>query len=153
MTRLSDLAASLERGDSAAVAELTQQAIDAGLGAQTILDDGLIAGMAVVGRKFKAHEIFLPDVLLAAHDIGALGYFGRRDILDMAGLVSPDVIPFIRDERALALHLDQNQVDLLVTFPGWYPELVRGREALYQTQGSISRELGGENMAVYRWNP
>jgi 5-methyltetrahydrofolate--homocysteine methyltransferase len=61
-----DLAESLESGDSGAVTEQTQAAIDAGLGAQEILDQGLLAGMAVVGRRFKVHEIFLPDVLLAA---------------------------------------------------------------------------------------
>ena len=66
MELLEDLARSLERGDSAAVAKHTQDAIDEGLSAQVILDQGLLAGMAVVGRRFKVHEIFLPDVLLAA---------------------------------------------------------------------------------------
>lgn len=66
MERLEGLATSLERGDSEAVATQTREAIDAGLEAQVILDEGLIAGMTVIGRRFKAHEIFLPDVLLAA---------------------------------------------------------------------------------------
>jgi 5-methyltetrahydrofolate--homocysteine methyltransferase len=56
----------LERGDDEQVFNLTRQAIDSKLPPKTILDDGLIAGMSVVGKKFKAHEIFLPDVLLAA---------------------------------------------------------------------------------------
>ena len=47
--------------------------------------------------------------LVAAHDIGALGYFGERPLLDMAGLVSPEVIPFIRDETRLAAYLDEQQ--------------------------------------------
>ncbi len=47
------------------------------------------------------------DALIAAHDIGALGYYGERDVLDLAGLISPDVIPFIRDEYRLAVHLDK----------------------------------------------
>jgi 5-methyltetrahydrofolate--homocysteine methyltransferase len=66
MAILEELAKSLESGDSAAVAEQTQSAIDAGVLAQVILDQGLIAGMTEVGKRFKVHEIFLPDVLLAA---------------------------------------------------------------------------------------
>jgi hypothetical protein len=42
------------------------------------------------------------DAVIAAHDIGALGYFDRHRILDLAGLVSPEVVPFIRDETRLA---------------------------------------------------
>jgi 5-methyltetrahydrofolate--homocysteine methyltransferase len=66
MSVLTDLSLRLEQGDAAAVAEFTRMAIDEGLDARTILDSGLIAGMTVVGTRFKAHEIFLPDVLLAA---------------------------------------------------------------------------------------
>jgi 5-methyltetrahydrofolate--homocysteine methyltransferase len=63
MDRISE---SLQRGDSARVAALTREAIAAGRPAVRILDDGLIRGMEVVGERFRAHEIFLPDVLLAA---------------------------------------------------------------------------------------
>jgi 5-methyltetrahydrofolate--homocysteine methyltransferase len=66
VNRLSEIAESLQRGEDARVDELTRLAIDEGLEARSILDDGLIAGMAVVGERFKAHEIFLPEVLLAA---------------------------------------------------------------------------------------
>ena len=53
-------------GDEERVASLTHEAIEQSTQAKRILDDGLIAGMNVVGRRFKEHEIFLPDVLLAA---------------------------------------------------------------------------------------
>jgi len=66
MDLLKEIAVELEHGDDEKVALLTRQALDAGLAAKTILDDGLLAGMAVVGGQFKRHEIFLPDVLLAA---------------------------------------------------------------------------------------
>ena len=92
-----------------------------------------------------------PQARVAAHDIGALGYFSQRELLDLAGLVSPEVIPFIRDEALLEAHLDAQQATYLVTFPGWYPRLTRHAELVYQTDGQISPELGGENMAVYRW--
>jgi 5-methyltetrahydrofolate--homocysteine methyltransferase len=66
MDILQQLSESLQKGDAGKVSELTQEAIDNKLEPKAILDDGLIAGMAVVGEKFKVHEIFLPDVLLAA---------------------------------------------------------------------------------------
>ncbi|MHC4220096.1 MAG: corrinoid protein [Planctomycetota bacterium] len=66
MEMLAQLAQAVEDGDSPKVSALTGQAIEAKLPAQQILDDGLLEGMATVGERFKAHEIFLPDVLLAA---------------------------------------------------------------------------------------
>ncbi len=101
--------------------------------------------MVVTAEWVAAHTA--EDSLVAAHDIGALGYFGGRELLDLAGLVSPEVIPFIRDESRLAAYLDQQGADYLVTFPGWYPDLARRADRLYQTQGAF----GLENMAVFRW--
>jgi hypothetical protein len=90
------------------------------------------------------------DTLIAVHDIGAMGYFGNRDLVDLAGLVSPEVIPFIRDETRLAQYLDQEQVRYLVTFPDWYPQLVRGKEKIYC--GPQNRFLAGNQpMCVYIW--
>lgn len=66
MQLLQQLSEQLQNGEAKSVAELTQQAINEGLPPRNILDDGLIAGMSVVGEKFREHEIFLPDVLLAA---------------------------------------------------------------------------------------
>jgi 5-methyltetrahydrofolate--homocysteine methyltransferase len=53
-------------GEDEQVDALTQQAIDQGVAPRQIVDAGLIAGMNVVGERFKTHEFFLPDVLLAA---------------------------------------------------------------------------------------
>jgi len=92
-----------------------------------------------------------PEALIAAHDIGAVGYFGERRLIDLAGLVTPEVIPFLRDEARLAEYLDARQADFLMTFPGWYPHLIAGREPVYQSSAGISPGLGGENMAVYEW--
>lgn len=89
--------------------------------------------------------------VIAAHDIGALGYYADRKIVDMAGLVSPDVIPFIRDESRIANYLDENEVNYLITFPFWYPELTAQGELIYKTQSEFAPQMGMENMAVYRW--
>jgi hypothetical protein len=92
-----------------------------------------------------------PGSLIAAHDIGALGYYGQRPILDMAGLADSDVIPILRNEARLAAYLDAAGAEYLVTFPGWYPSLTRCADVVYASDGSISPSQGGENMSVYRW--
>ncbi len=66
MEILDEIAAALQAGEVAKVGALTGQALAAGLPAAEILQRGLLAGMGVVGAQFKAREIFLPDVLLAA---------------------------------------------------------------------------------------
>ena len=71
MDLLEGISAALQAGDDARVTELTQQAIDEGLPAENILGNGLIAGMNVIGEQFRTHEIFLPDVLLAARAMHA----------------------------------------------------------------------------------
>jgi 5-methyltetrahydrofolate--homocysteine methyltransferase len=66
MSILESISQSLQNGEPDSVSNLTRKAIDDGLPAKDILHKGLLAGMEVVGRRFKGHEIFLPDVLLAA---------------------------------------------------------------------------------------
>ena len=66
MNELTKIAEALQVGDDKVVYENTQMAIEQGVPAKTILDDGLIAGMNVISEKFRKHEIFLPHVLLAA---------------------------------------------------------------------------------------
>jgi 5-methyltetrahydrofolate--homocysteine methyltransferase len=63
---LKQIAQHLINGDEEEVEQLTRQAVDQGLPGRQVLDDGLIAGMNVVGEQFRNHEMFLPDVLLAA---------------------------------------------------------------------------------------
>ncbi len=63
---LDQLAKELFAGNAKAVAELTQKALDEGLSAQDVLTNGLIKGMSQVGVKFKANEIYVPEVLIAA---------------------------------------------------------------------------------------
>ena len=71
MDVLKQISECLQRGEHEKVAGLTQQAIDAGTSAAQILNQGLLAGMDVVGRRFGAHEIFLPEVLLSARAMNA----------------------------------------------------------------------------------
>lgn len=89
------------------------------------------------------------NALLAVHDIGAIGYFTQNPLIDMAGLITPDVVPFIRDESRLAEYLDASGAEYLVTFSEWYPQLVEGRTALFQA-GSEKFPLE-DHIGVYRW--
>jgi 5-methyltetrahydrofolate--homocysteine methyltransferase len=66
METLKELSEQLRLGNKTGVADLTRRAIGEKIDTRKILDDGLIAGMTAVGEMFKRHEIFLPDVLLAA---------------------------------------------------------------------------------------
>jgi 5-methyltetrahydrofolate--homocysteine methyltransferase len=66
MADLQALADALIRGDRNKVVELTRQALDEGVHPGSVLNDGLIAGMNVVGRRFKANEVYVPEVLIAA---------------------------------------------------------------------------------------
>ena len=62
---------SLNQGEEGKTAELTEQAIALKIAAKTILDQGLIASMNIIGKKFKDHQVFLPEVLLAARAMHA----------------------------------------------------------------------------------
>lgn len=106
--------------------------------------------MVQTARWISSHTE--PEALIAAHDIGALGYFGQRELVDLAGLVSPEVIPFMRDEARLAQFLNERGADYLMTFPDWYPELVQEIEPVYVTDARFSPNAGGENMVVYKWS-
>ncbi len=66
MSLLEQISTSLQQGEDKQVFELTNEAIAEGIPAKEILDNGLIAGMDIIGEQFRKHEIFLPEVLLAA---------------------------------------------------------------------------------------
>ncbi len=71
MGDLMQLSESLQKGDMDEVREFTTQALEAGLTPAEILSDGLIAGMNIVGVKFKNNELFLPEVLVVARAMHA----------------------------------------------------------------------------------
>ncbi len=121
------------------------------LGAQAYATDVAIIETEMVETAHWVRQNTPSDALIAVHDIGAIGYFSQRKLVDLAGLVSPEVIPFIRDETRLREFLDGQQVDYLVTFPGWYEHLTEGKPVVYQSRGKFAPQAGGENMTVYRW--
>lgn len=107
-----------------------------------VIDDEMV----VVAQWLNDHVP--PDAIIAAHDIGSIGYFTRRPLLDLAGLISPEVIPFIRDEAQLMDWMSARQAAYFVTFPGWYPTLSRSPVFVPIFEGHSS--FSPEHLTVYR---
>ncbi len=122
-----------------------------GFGAYTYGQDvGFIESEMVVSAKWAEKNI-PPGALIAAHDIGALGFFGNHTIIDLAGLISPEVIPFIRDEKKLAAFMDRRNVEYLIVFPSWYLDLPSHATPIYSTGGNFVQDPR-HNITTYRWN-
>ncbi len=71
MEILKNIAKSVMAGDDKKITEEVAQAIEEGIPTTGILDDGLIAGMNVVGERFRGHDMFLPEVLMSARAMSA----------------------------------------------------------------------------------
>jgi hypothetical protein len=95
-----------------------------------------------------------PAALVAAHDIGALGFYDHHQLLDLAGLISPAVVPFMNDNQRLAAYLTSEKVQYLIAFPGWRPELSGQGLPVHEVGGPERSVFGLGNLTVYRWpNP
>jgi corrinoid protein of di/trimethylamine methyltransferase len=66
MAILEEISELLQKGKAKEVKELVQKAIDEKIAARSILEDGLMAGMSIIGDKFKKNEVYVPEVLIAA---------------------------------------------------------------------------------------
>jgi 4-amino-4-deoxy-L-arabinose transferase-like glycosyltransferase len=97
-----------------------------------------------------------PDAVLALNDIGAITYISERQVVDLAGLVTPEVIPLLRaPDRAsqLADFMAERDVQYVIIFPNWFPDLATRRDLLepvHQVTLEHNTICGGETMVVYR---
>jgi len=66
MSILNEISQNLQLGKAKLVKELVQKAVDDGIDIESILKDGLLDGMNIIGEKFKNDEIYVPDVMIAA---------------------------------------------------------------------------------------
>ncbi|NQT65966.1 MAG: corrinoid protein [Actinobacteria bacterium] len=71
MAKYQELADSIIKGDNVKSKEIARKLVDEGVSAVEILNDGLMPGMDVVGKKFKANEFYIPEVLIAARAMHA----------------------------------------------------------------------------------
>jgi len=128
------------------------------LGARAYAADvAFIQGEMVAIARWLEHNV-PPDSLIAVHDIGAIGYFTPRPLLDLAGLVTPEVIPYITDETRLIAFMQAQGADYVVFFPDWsdaYRRMARDPrlEPVYSTRFEWTLDQGRANMTVYRLQP
>ena len=92
-----------------------------------------------------------PDALLAVHDIGALGYYVPNPIIDLAGLITPDVVPFIRNSAKLTDYLNRRSADYLIVFPRQYSRVIAQRTPLFHGGLDLNLLRVDDHMAVFRW--
>lgn len=71
MSILNDISINLQQGKAKNVKQLVLRAIDEGISAKVILEEGLLAGMGIIGAKFKNNEVYVPDVLIASRAMNA----------------------------------------------------------------------------------
>lgn len=111
-----------------------------------------------------------PDAVLAVQDIGALGYLTPNPLVDLAGIVSPDVVGAVRGaagpgdpggRRAMERFLEAHRPDYLIVYPEWFPEIVAapGRfPALGVREVPDNITLAGDRLVLRatpwtRWRP
>jgi 5-methyltetrahydrofolate--homocysteine methyltransferase len=71
MVNLNGVSEALQRGKVDKVSKLVKQALNEGITPKNILEEGLIHGMSIIGKKFKKNEVYVPEVLIAAQAMHA----------------------------------------------------------------------------------
>ena len=85
MSILNEISENLQKGKAKLVKELVQKALDEGSNPEQILNEGLLAGMSVIGEKFKNNEVYVPEVLVAARAMN-MGAQILKPVLAEAGV-------------------------------------------------------------------
>jgi hypothetical protein len=92
-------------------------------GFKSFSTDVKVINRLMVEPAIWLHDNTERDSIIAAHDIGAIGFFSERKIIDLAGLIDPTVVPIIRDENQLTRYIFESGADYLVVFSDWYEDL------------------------------
>ncbi len=94
-----------------------------------------------------------PGTIIAVHDIGAVGYLTDRPLLDLAGLITPEVIPIMTDPDALTDWMFEHGAEWAVFFPDFsstYSELDARFQKVHCTDYVWTQAAGHKNMCAYR---
>jgi len=124
-----------------------------GLGAGVLKRDVAVINSEMVTAAHWIADNLPADELLVVHDIGAVGYFAPREMLDIAGLVSPEAIPIVADAGALWALMYENNGRYLMAFPNQIPGHNPNDPRLcpiFTTNAPITQQLGEANMTIYR---
>ena len=87
MELLNQISEKLQKGKAKDVKALVEQAISENIPVKTILEEGLLSGMSIIGEKFKNNEVFVPEVLVAARAMNA-GATLLKPLLAEAGVAA-----------------------------------------------------------------
>jgi hypothetical protein len=88
---------------------------------------------------------------IAAHDVGALGYWGNRSLIDLGGLTEDDAWPLLAGEVSVTQYLDSSRANYWMTFPQVYAPFTSACQPLYRTNSNYAVLFGEGNMVVYKW--
>jgi hypothetical protein len=105
-----------------------------------------------IGRWVDANTP--PGARLAVNDIGAIAYVSRREVVDLMGLVTPEILPYRRQgEEGVIRFVNEVCPDYVIIFPTWFPGLAARAdlmEAVYRVRLDRVEVSGGPEMVVYR---
>jgi corrinoid protein of di/trimethylamine methyltransferase len=91
MSTLEDISTLLQKGKANDVKATVEKAIAEGISARSILEDGLMAGMNIIGGKFKRNEVYVPEVLIAARAMNA-GLVPLKPLLASSGVKATGIV-------------------------------------------------------------
>jgi 5-methyltetrahydrofolate--homocysteine methyltransferase len=145
MADLQGIAEAVIKGDRDTVSKLTQAAVDEGVSAETVINEGLIAGMGVVGTKFKANEFYVPEVLIAARAMHA-GMDIIKPLLAESG-VQPRGIVAIGTVKGDLHDIGKNLVAMMLE-GGGYEVLDLGVDVAPEVFVAAVKEKGAQVLAL-----
>jgi hypothetical protein len=91
------------------------------------------------------------NAVIATHDIGIIGYYSERQIVDLAGLVTPEIVPIMNNPQKMADYVRAKQVTHLIVYSGYYRDLITQLNAhlVFSPSAEKLRALGIEPFEVY----
>jgi hypothetical protein len=111
--------------------------------------DNINSMQVKIGKWF--HENSPPDTLLAINDIGAIAYFSEREVLDLVGLVTPEVLPYRTKRDGIFEFVALKKPAYVVIFDEWFPGLSDHKELtrLFNVSVETNAVCGKPVMVIY----